>query len=310
MKKLLALTLVLVSANSFALTSSLTFQVSSSGADAFPCNAGIRHLTHTTRDGYNQDGTRCVGTECCVGINCQPGMSTTTGTRSEITSAGTWLPEIMKAKMAYWSAANGWETAASTSLKAEVTSGFKSLITVGADFGSSVLDAHRAYKDGIRRNNVLFDLSFLFASEHFGAEYFVDMCNYFPENYCGSGNCGINSNDMGVNPGSTWSNLVAFYSGTNESVLKYIDLSGLKVSVKTFCDGVEKNTFADQLVSGTFANLNMASLGAVPPRKCVTRFTFTEKLVNKMRPNQTQTGCFHVGTEVNESGTDVTSVGF
>lgn len=312
MKKLLVLAMTLAAANAFALTSSLSFQVSSSGADAFPCNAGIRFVKHTQRDGYNQDGTRCVGTNCCVGNNCLPGMTTTTGTRSEINAAGTILPNILKAKFAFWGPIGGFETATSHTLKANMSEGWHSLVAVGNDFGASVLDAHRAYDaNGIRRNKVLFDLSFLFASEHFGAEYFVDMCNYFPENYCGSGVCGINSNDMGVNPGSSWADLIAFYNGTDESVLKYIALSGLKVDVKTVCDTTVKNNVVNQLVSGTFASLNMGSLGNVPPRKCVTRFTFKETHVNKMRPNQAQTGCFKVGTEVNESeDTDVTSVLF
>jgi hypothetical protein len=309
MKKLLVLTMVLVSANSFALTSRLAFQVRSSGPDAFPCNAGIKHGLTTSTDGY-----RFVKETNCSGGNCVSGFETETGVHggydynsndnstAYVPSYGIYLPDLFKFHVKKYNPTSGFESVVGGTIKA-TTSGWRSIVNSDQALGSVVGagDLHRVVESNIRKNNVLSDLVFLFSTEQYGTEYFVDICNYQPETYCGSEDCSVSGADMNVADASYWQ-FDAFTSGKSESVLDYINLSGLQVRAILFCDGspVGEPTAWITAKQNIFHILS-ANLGTVPAKKCVTRFEFKETLLEQMRKNQLQDACFEVETVIDEA---------
>ncbi len=312
MKKLLVFAMVLASANSFALTSRLAFQVRSSGPDAFPCNAGIRHLVTTDTDGY-----RMQKPSCPTGVlNCVNGFETETGVHGGRSytendnsvaynpSYGIYLPDFLKGHVKLYNPLTGLFETSTLERKKANTSGWNSIfasdLTEGSKINGTLGDLHRVGSQP-RKNKVLSDLVFLLATEQYGTEYFVDICNYQPELYntCAGEDCYITSSDMSLSPDSHWS-YEARVSGKSESILDYIVLSGLTVRAELWCDGVLKKSSSEVSAQSDFFQILSYDLGKVPAAKCVTRFFFKETRNTKMRLNETQNGCFEVETIVNE----------
>ena len=322
MKKLaFFLVLTAFSSSAFAITSRLAFSVRSSGSDAFPCNAGIMHGTPTDTDSYSRDGN-CAW---CANV----GMETETGTFSsnfgdnDANAYGITHNDVMKYRFMHYNPAirdfEGNEIAGSVQA---MTSGRLTAMKDqynnsrdGQDLKNSsnititeLENNHRPVEAGVRKNNVLFSLVYLFSSEQYGAKYFVDICNYTPElfgaeNSCTGSDCFLNGEDTYL-----WA-YKSFLSGQqgNDTTLDYVALSGLTIYSQLACDGelVGAQANAGTLTSGlSVLNTLELAAGGIPPKKCVTRFYFEETNSTHQRLNQTQEACFEVATEINEPTED------
>ncbi|MFI5391886.1 MAG: hypothetical protein ACHQYQ_11045, partial [Bacteriovoracales bacterium] len=99
----------------------------------------------------------------------------------------------------------------------------------------------------------------------------------------------------------------AFISGKKEGTLDYIKVSGLTASAETYCDGVKLGSASLAEITSGLSTLTMGYLNAVPPKRCVTRFSFKEANTS-MRLNQVQNACFEVGTQVDERAESASNV--
>lgn len=286
MKTSLFVAAALLSINAFAANNTFKFRVFSSGADIFPCNAGIMHagkqaqagyIVDTENPSYNGQGSELVDSVTNTSVD------------------GSYLPDYMGYKVVSYDEWTGTQTVNATGKKfaqndaavwAAIFQDSKML-----DLRDASLIANRLHKEN-DINKVISSLDFVLSSENFGASYFVDICYYAPQ----------------FNPNPTTNQNYSFTSKASFTNLvtgrDYLTRAQVKTDVVMYCDGqkvLEKK--GQQVLSSAesvfynkhaFVNTNSAS-----PDKCVVRYVFTETS-NGRRNHAAHGGEFTLFTDITD----------
>ncbi len=286
MKTSLFVAAALLSINAFAANNTFKFRVFSSGADIFPCNAGIMHAGKQAQNGYIVD----TANPNYNGYGSQV-VDSVTNTSVD----GSYLPDVMSYSVVAYDEWSGVQSISQTGKKfANNDSAAWSAIFSSnniVDLRDASLIQYNQHKVN-DVNNVISGLDFVLSSENYGASYFVDICYYAPKfapNPTGNQNYSFTSK-------AGFTNLV---TGRD-----YLNRAQVKTDVVMYCDGqkiVEKK--GQQVLSNSeavffnkhaFVNSNSAS-----PDKCVVRYVFTETS-NARRNHAAHGGEFTLFTDITD----------
>lgn len=204
--KFLILAFALIMGPAYAVELNFSFNVNSSGPSIYPCDAGIRHVTHTDEVCYDrttQDS--CDPTSCEAGEECD--CICTSGSGSGDTD---FSQDFLTVTHADW-ADNGSPVPPTTMTTVEA-----------AD-----VDFARIFTDKNEWNKQISALTFNLASERYGAEFYLDVCYRGPQ-IDFEGNPSVNKHRMKLQ--STITDLVSVNG------LRYSELSDLKVKITATCD--------------------------------------------------------------------------
>lgn len=283
MKKSLILALALVSATSYAANNTFKFRVFSSGADIFPCNAGIMHSSSASAGGYIVDTQNPdyngYGSEI---------VDSVTNSSSE----GSYVPDLMSYNVV---AVDEWTGNQQLIIndKKFASGAWNSIFS-----GNNYLDLRYASSInlGIHKendmNSVISSLDFILSSENFGTSYFVDVCYYAPQ----------------FAPTLTNGQVYSFTSKVSYTDLvsgrDYLANAGVKAQVEMYCDGqqVKKANYQQVLSSSEKVFFNKEVFvhnGQYSPEKCVVRYTFTESAKTR-RQHAAHGGQFTLFTDITD----------
>ena len=206
-----------------AMEVTFNFNVYSSGADIYPCNAGLSSSPLVT------------AASCHLVNSTNPCASGSAGCVCSSVSANTASQDYLTASLTNWDLSG-----APTAVQQQgVAGGMIPLVADGSDF------AHR-----------LTNLSFNLGSEAYGDTYFVDICYRGPQvDYW--------QNDVGVNMVLNATTTVSDLAGVAGSASNYINLASLAVGSTVACDlqGMGANTTAAGV--GGYNSLSMDLVGGV-----------------------------------------------
>lgn len=263
MKQMIILAAALLSVSTYAANNTFKFRVFSSGADIFPCNAGIMHsgtqsengyIVDTTNQNYNGYGSEVVDSSTNTSVD------------------GSYLPDqMMYSVVSYdeWTGdkmllENGKKFANNSSNTWAAIFGANTMIDL-AD-ASTIGNQQHKFND---KNHVISGLDFVLSSENYGTSYFVDICYYAPQ----------------FNPNPTLNQVYSLTSKVGFTNLvsgrDYLSRAGVKTDIEVYCDGgkmLEKKN--QQVISSSeavFYNKHpMINTYSASPDKCVVRYIFTE----------------------------------
>lgn len=289
MKSTIFLAAALLSISSYAANNTFKFRVFSSGADIFPCNAGIMHAGKAGETGYVVDTTNPdyngYGSEV---------VDSTTNTSVD----GSFLPDYMSYKVVSFDEWSGNQSIINSGKKyAQNDSSVWSAIypenrMIDLRDASSINFQQHKVNDV---NNVISSLDFVLSSENYGTSYFVDICYYAPQ----------------FNPNPTANQIYSFTSKVGFSNLvsgrDYLSRAQVKTDVVVYCDGqklLEKKN--QQVLSSSEAvfynKYPMVNSYTASPNKCVVRYVFTETS-NARRAHAAHGGEFTLFTDITDPGT-------
>ena len=200
--KRFAYLLSLATTSSFAVSVQFNFDINSSGSSIYPCDAGIRHATHTARICYDRT----------TNLSCDPTTGTTTENQDCVCTGGTTGSEEYRldnftATHADWTDNGDTPTSIMTT-------------NVGADESAFA----RLYTANNEWDKQLTSLTLNFASDLYGAEFYLDVCYRGPQiKPRGNPNYAMNLQ-------TTLTDLI---SSNN---LAYSQLADLKVKIDASCD--------------------------------------------------------------------------
>lgn len=296
-----ALLFVFSAVNAFAVSLEFAFDVNSSGPSIYPCDAGIRHVTHTDRVCYDR----------VTQNSCNPALCTTQEQCNCVCTGGAdngdgeYRMDFMKASYANWTE-NGEYAGTSTQASVSATNNnFARLFSANTEWEKQ-----------------LTGLSFNLGSERYGTEFYLDVCYRGPQieyyQYMQTAGLPLNSfPNFAIKLQATVTDIV---STTNN--IKYSIASDLKVRSDVVCDvqgigsyvyaadntGAYDNALAHQLSGltggdvnfltnsttgytafNTGANLlllnNWITYGtAKTPRYCKIRYSFIENARTNTNP--------------------------
>ncbi len=275
MKKL-AFMIPFLSASAFAVSVQFNFDVNSSGASIYPCDAGIMHSPHATNICYDRYTNNYCDTKSCA--EGEPCDCICTGTNEGPTQD--FKLDSLKATFSEWSD-NG----------APVPAGKE--VSIGA--GETTFARIFTSKD--EWDYQLTSLSFDLGSERYGTDFYLDVCYRGPQTKPQG-----NPNYV-MKLDSTLTDLVA----TNG--LKYSELADFKTRVEATCDlqgsgafsGVPTDNAQDHQItdisggdisfSTSYASYSAGSSLSLlndwinkgnnkTPRFCKIRYYFTENMRN------------------------------
>jgi hypothetical protein len=197
MKKL-PLLVLLVSGSVFANSVQFNFDVNSSGASIYPCDAGLRHEDHSSSICYDRE----------TQASCTP--STTTEDLNCICTGGTsedYKLDNMSATVSDWSDNGQTPTNSTTLTSVAGTTGFSRLFSGDGEWAKQV------------RN-----LVFNFGSSRYGAEFYLDVCYRGPQT-------------RSTGSGTTPNHVMRLQSTiTDIAAANYSALADLQVKIMATCD--------------------------------------------------------------------------
>ncbi len=287
MRKWIPILMTLASSSAFAVQVNFSFNVSSSGPSIYPCDAGIRHISHTEEICYDRTTQNsCNPQDCSDGQECS--CVCTGGNDPTDTD---YSQDFFNVSYADW-ADNG--------------SPMPTVSTTGITATNDLFARIFANKDEWGKQ--ITALSFNLGSERYGAEFYLDVCYRGPQiNYAGNGA----SNKFAMNAQSTVTDLI---SGNG---LSYSTLADLKVKVTATCDlqgvgdytgpatddatfhqitgvtGGDKSFSTSYTSFGAGANLSLVkdwinNSNSQSPRFCKIRYSFIENMRNNASDLQSQ----------------------
>ncbi|MCK5883160.1 MAG: hypothetical protein KAG61_05685 [Bacteriovoracaceae bacterium] len=289
-KSIIALAALATLGSATAASNTFKFRVFSSGADIFPCNAGIMHSgTHTpvgytidtSNPDYNGSGSEVIDS---VTETSRPGSFLPDFMRYQIVKFDEWTEEkiaqSVKKEHSKWGRSagkNSWEAI------------YDDNKYMSLDLASDI--SYEIHKEN-DVNNVVSGLDFVLSSENYGAKYFVDICYYAPQF------------DVFSTSGRSY-NLTSRASFTNlVSGRDYLDRATVNADVQVYCDGdFKKSTTEEQMLAQSektfFSGVKIDNGSA--PKKCVVRYTFSETSEAR-RNHAAHGGIFTLFTDITDPG--------
>lgn len=209
------LLLALLSQSVFAVELDFTFNVNSSGPSIYPCDAGIKHASHSNEICYDRETEKtCDPTLCQDGEVCD--CRCTGGNDPDDID---YTQDFLTVAHADW-----------------VDSGSPLPQTTAATVIASDTDFSRIFTDKDEWNKQISALTFNLGSERYGTEFYLDVCYRGPQIDYRRNNA---SNKFRMNLQSTITDLIS----TNG--LKYSEVSDLKVRVEGTCDLQGTGAYSD-----------------------------------------------------------------
>jgi hypothetical protein len=284
-----ALLFVFSAVNAFAVSLEFAFDVNSSGPSIYPCDAGIRHVTHSDRVCYDR----------VTQNSCNPALCTTqeqcncvcTGGASN--GDGEYRMDFLKTSYADWTE-NGSYAGASTSASVSATNN----------------NFARIFTNNNEWNKQLTGLSFNLGSERYGTEFYLDVCYRGPQIEYFQYFQGTNVTDTNAFPNFAIKLQATVTDIVTANNIRYSQAADLKVKSEVVCDtqgvgsyvyahsgtgtydnalahqlsgmtGGDKNFSTNYVAFNTGANLlllnDWINLGnAKTPRFCKIRYSFIE----------------------------------
>ncbi len=277
--KFVPILLVFFTSSAFAVKLDFSFNVNSSGPSIYPCDAGIKHVTHVEEICYDRTTQNsCDPTLCEAGEECNCVCSGGNNPQDNIHTQ-----DFMSVVHADW-ADNGMPlpTVSSSAVTASET------------------DFSRIFSGKTEWDKQLSSLTFNLGSERYGTEFYLDVCYRGPQiNF--NGNAASNKYAMRLQ--STITDLISVNG------LQYSSLADLKVKITASCDLQGEGDFTgpatddaqshqitdvsggDKNFSTAFSAFNGGANVAIlndwinnsankAPRFCKIRYTFFENMRN------------------------------
>ncbi len=289
-KMVIALSALALVSGAQAANNTFKFRVFSSGADIFPCNAGIVHSgTHaeqgytvdTTNPNYNGYGSEVVDSETNTSVS------------------GSYLPDYMSydvVEFDEWTENQTLDHSGKEFSKYAGTQGSYSWQAIFKD--NSYLNLNQA--SDISYNNhkindvnyIVSSLDFVLSSENYGAKYFVDICYYGPQ----------------FAPSTTGNRVYNLTSKVSFSNMvngrDYLNKANVSADVQVYCDGEYKTSKMGQAVSAAsqevfYNNHQLVGTHSEAPAKCVVRYTFSENSEDR-RNHAAHGGIFTLFTDITD----------
>lgn len=155
MKKSLPIFFTLLSSSAFAVSVQFNFDVNSSAPSIYPCDAGLRHLAHTSTICYDRETQQsCTPTTSSQDLNC-----ICTGSNSEEHNM-----DSLVAGTADWSDNGTTPVNTSTSTVVAGDSSFSRIFSQNSEWTKQ-----------------LTSLVFNFGSTRYGSEFYLDVCYRGPQ---------------------------------------------------------------------------------------------------------------------------------
>lgn len=196
--KSLPIVLAFLSSSAFAVSVQFNFDINSSAPSIYPCDAGLKHEAHTTTICYNRETQQ----SCTPGPESQDLNCVCSGIGSE-----EYLMDSMTASVADWSDNGDMST---------------NTLTINRTSGESTFE--RLFSGTGEWNKQITSLAFNFASNRYGAEFYLDVCYRGPQ---------VRHSQQG---GTTPNHLLSLQSTITDLVASYSAASDLHVKAEATCD--------------------------------------------------------------------------
>lgn len=213
--KLLFFSLMLLSTSAFAVNVTFNFTVNSSGMSIYPCDAGLKHADHSAEICYDPNtNLSCDPSACSSQDDCDCICTGTPGS----TGNTQYLADFMTANVADWGDMASTPTNVSTLSVQAGQNSFARLFSANNEWLKQVTS-----------------LTFNFASERYGSEFYLDVC-FRGTQITQPGQGGAHPNYV-MKLQSTLTDLVS------ANTLQYSALSDLNVKITATCDLQGEGTY-------------------------------------------------------------------
>ena len=316
---LIVIALMALATNAFAVGLEFAFDVNSSSASIYPCDAGIKHSNHGDKVCYDRVTQNSCSPDVCVNqasCNC-----VCTG---GIAGNGQEKLDMIQAKYADWSENGSYSQSGVTS------------VAVHADSNNF----NRIFQWKNEWGKQLTSLSFNLGSERYGTEFYLDVCYRGPQIEYWQAYQTVNQTNGNGFPNFFIKLQATVTDIVSNNGLRYTNLADLKVKSTVICDvqgqgsfvyahdnngnydnayahdlldlnGGEKNFFNNYVSFNGGANINLLNDwinygNANVPRFCKVRYSFIENRRNdgnamsQIRKWQNQKAKICTYTDINE----------